>query len=134
MASKLNPSRIKRMPAYARVSLVTPVFHPSDIAFVRGWSAAAPGLCGWQVSFDQEDAPEQVSVAPPGAEEPLFVITRAVREVVVYRRRPSRGGELEELQRFDGLREAVLALAPLTDDALETIHETLERDFPRRGR
>ena len=122
------------MPAYTKVSLVTPVFHPSDIAFVQRWSAKAPGIGGWRVSFDREDAPEQVAVAPPGAEEPLYFITRAPREVVVHHRRPGQDGEMQEFQRFEGLRIAVLALCPLHEDALEEINTGLERDFPRRGR
>lgn len=119
------------MPAHAKVSLVTPVFHPSDIAFVRGWSAAAPGFGGWHVAFDDDAAPKLVSVTPPGADQPVFVITRVVREAVLHRRH---GGELVELQRFDGLREAALALCPLGDDTLEEIQVALEQDFPRHGR
>ena len=119
------------MPAFGKMSLVTPRFHPSDIAFVRAWSAAAPGFGGWHVSFDREEAPEQVAVAPPGAQEPVFVITRGPRDVVLHRRQD---GALAELQRFDGLREAALALCPLADDALEAIQIGLERDFPRHRR
>lgn len=122
------------MPAYAKVSLVTPMFHPSDVAFVEGWCGAAPGYGGWQVRLDREEAPEQVSVLPPGAEEPLFVITKGPRDVTLHRRRPAQDGELVELERFDGLREAVLALCPISDEALEEIHIALERNFPRRGR
>jgi len=120
------------MPAYAKISLVTSVFHPSDIAFVRGWSAAAPGLGGWQVLLDRDDAPEMVSVLPPGAEAPVFVLTRGSRDVVLQRRRAN--GAVEEIGSFDGLREAVLALCPLGDEALEAINEGLEENFPRRDR
>lgn len=122
------------MPAYAKVALVTSVFHPSDIAFVNAWSGAAPGFGGWHVQLDRAEAPEQVSVIPPGAEEPLFVITKGPRDVTLHRRRPAHGGELVELQRYEGLREAVLALCPIDEDALEEIHLALERDYPRRGR
>jgi len=122
------------MPAYAKITLVTSVFHRSDIAFVRGWSAAAPGWGGWRVSLDREEAPEQVSVTPPGAEEPLFVVTKGARDVMLFRRRPSRGGALEEVERFDGLRDAVLKLCPISEDALEEIHTLLEREYPRHGR
>jgi hypothetical protein len=122
------------MPAYAKVSLVTPIFHPSDIAFVHRWSEVAPGLGGWQVQLDREEEPEQVSVLPPGAEEPLFVITKGPRDVTVHRRRPLADGELVELKRFEGLRDAVLALCPIGDEALEEIHLALERDYPRNGR
>ena len=122
------------MPAYAKMSLVTSVFHPSDIAFVHSWSAVAPGYGGWHVRLDREEAPEQVSVLPPGAEEPPFVITKGPRDVALHRRRPGPEAGLEELQRFDNLRDAVLALCQISGEALEAIHTRLERDFPRRGR
>ena len=122
------------MPAYAKVRLVTPVFHPSDIAFLHGWSRAAPGHGGWRIEVDDERSPERVGVMPPGAEEALFVIRREAHETVLFRRRPARNGELEEIARFDGLRDALLALCPLPDEALEDIHLDLERSFPRRRR
>jgi hypothetical protein len=122
------------MPAYAKLSLVTSIFHPSDIAFARNWSEAAPGYDGWRVVLDRDEAPERVSILPPGAEETVFVVVRDTRDVILFRRRPAPSGELTELGRFDGLREAVLALCPLPDEALEEIHERLEIDFPRQGR
>ena len=122
------------MPAYAKLSLVTPVFHPSDVAFVRSWSAAAPGLGGWRVAFDRDDAPEQVLVLPPGADEPVFVLVRDTRDVVLLRRRPGAPNALSEVHRFDNLRNAVLTLCRISDDALEEIHERLELEFPRHGR
>ena len=69
------------MPAYAKLALVTPTFHPSDIAFARGWSRRAPGLGGWTVLLDNDAAPEQVSVIPPGGDRPVFYITRQGRSV-----------------------------------------------------
>ncbi len=120
------------MPAYAKVTLVSPVFHPSDIAFARGWSAAAPGIGGWGIVLDNEKAAERVSVVPPGSEAPVFDITRAVRDVLVRRRHA--GAESEEIGSFEGLREALLALCPLADEALEEIHDGLEETFPRRDR
>lgn len=121
------------MPAYAKLSLVTSVFHPSDIAFARNWSAAAPGIDGWRVQLDREESPERVSIAPPGAEAPVFSIVRDTRDVVLYRRRPLTP-EPEEVGRYPGLRDALLALCPLPDEALEEIHERLEMEFPRQGR
>ncbi len=122
------------MPAFGRMSLVTPVYQASDIAFVRARSAAAPGFGGWRVAFDPEGAPEQVLVTPPGSEEPRFVVTRAPREVVLHRIRPERNGEQEEIERFEGVRQAVLVLCPIGAEVVEQINEALERDFPRRGR
>ena len=118
------------MPAYANVSLVTAVFHPSDIAFVRGWSAAAPGYGGWGVQLDRDEATEQVSVVPPGAEAPTFLITRHGRDVVLQQRRPD--ASLQELGRFENLREAVLTLCPLDETAMQEIQESLEEAYPRR--
>src|SRR5271155_5437909 len=105
-----------RMPAYARMSLVTAVFHPSDIAFARGWSAAAPGFGGWGVLVDSDEATEQVSVVPPGAFEPVFFIVRHGRDVVLQQRRPN--ADPLEIGRFEGLRQAVLVLCPLDEEAL----------------
>jgi hypothetical protein len=123
------------MPAYAKLKLVTPVFHPSDIAFARGWSRLAQGIGGWTVVLDNETAPEQVSVIPPGVAEPAFFITRQGREAVLERRRPvGDDDEVVEAGRFEGLREAILALCPLDDDALEEIQLGLERQFPRHDR
>jgi hypothetical protein len=120
------------MPAYAKISLVSSVFHPSDIAFARGWSEAAPGFGGWNLVMDSEDAPERVSVVPPGADDPVFVITRGPRDVRLQRLRP--GAEPEEIGSLPGLREALLMLCALTEDALLDIHERLEEGFPRRER
>ncbi len=120
------------MPAYAKVSLVSSVFHPSDIAFARRWSEAAPGIGGWGLRLDREERAEEVLVLPPGADAPVFRIVRPGRRVLLQKLRPD--AEPEEIGVFDGLREAVLALCPLGDDALEAIHERLETDFPRRDR
>jgi hypothetical protein len=120
------------MAAYAKVKLVTSAFHPSDIAFARGWSAAAPGLGGWQIQLDNETSPERVSIIPPGALQPAFVVTRGVRDVILRRHRAN--GEDEEIGSFVGLREALLSVCPLDDDALVEIHESLEVTFPRYKR
>jgi hypothetical protein len=123
------------MPAHGKLLLVTPVFHPSDIVFARGWSRLAPGIGGWTVLLDNGEAPEQVSILPPGAEHPVFFATREGRDVVVKRKRATGGDdELVEVGRFDGLRDAVLALCPIGDDAMEEIQLTLEKQFPRLGR
>ncbi len=120
------------MPAFRKIGVVSSVFHPSDIAFARFWSAAAPGFGGWKLALDHEAAPERVSVVPPGAVEPVFVVTRGPRDVRLHRLRP--GGEPEEIASVPGLREAVLTLCPIDDDALEAIHTSLEEIFPRKDR
>ena len=123
------------MPAYAKLSLVTPIFHSSDIAFVQGWTRMAPGIGGWTVLFDNDRAATQISVIPPGAEQPVFFITRQGRDVKLERRRAmGDDDEVVEVGRFDGLREAVLALCPISDDALEEIQMGLEKRFPRHER
>jgi len=120
------------MPAYAKISLVSAVFHPSDIAFARAWSATAPGFGGWTLVLDREDAPQSVSVVPPGMDEPAFVVTRGPRDARLQRLRP--GAAAEEIGRLQGLREALLMLCPIADDALVEIQERLEVEFPRRDR
>jgi hypothetical protein len=123
------------MPAYAKVSLVSPVFHPSDAAFARAWGQFAPGIGGWTVLLDNEAEPTRVLVSPPGGVEPVFFVRRDTRDVVLERKQPlGEGDDMFELGRFDGLREAMLALCPLSDDALEEIHIDLEQRFPRLGR
>ena len=117
------------MPAYAKVSLVTPVFHPSDIAFAIGWSNTAPGYGNWRVVVDHSTAAELISVIPPGCEDPVFFIARHGGEVVMERQPP--GGERSEVGRFRSMRDALLLLCPLDDDTLEEIQMGLERDFPR---
>lgn len=121
------------MPAYAKVALVTPVFHQSDMAFARAWSQAAPGIGGWNVLVDRSAAPEQVSVVPPGGVEPVFFASRSAGKVALERKRAD-DNETVEIGMFEGLREALLALCPLTDEALEEIQTALEREFPRRNR
>lgn len=123
------------MPAYAKVSLVTSLFHPSDVAFVHGWSRRAPGIDGWRIAVDRADATEQVCVLPPGADEPVFIITRPAVSVLVERRTRRDGQEaVEQVGEFPNLRAAVQALCPLTDDDLQEIHEELEIAFPRSRR
>jgi hypothetical protein len=55
---------------------------------------------------------------------------------VVLERHRSIGddGEVVEAGRFDGLREAVLAVCPIDDESLEEIQLDLERRFPRHDR
>lgn len=120
------------MPAYAKVTLVTSVFHPSDIAFLRRWSDAAPGIDGWRVRLDREEKATEIVVLPPGAEAPVFRLIRPGRDVLLQKLRPNT--EPDEIGHFDGLREAILTLCPLGDEALEAIHEALEAEFPRRNR
>lgn len=123
------------MPAYGKIALVTTLFHPSDVAFADGWSRRAPGIDGWRILVDRRDATQQVSVLPPGAEEPVFIITRPAVNVVVERRVRDGGDErLEPVGEYPNLRVAVQALCPITDDDLQQIHEELEIAFPRNRR
>jgi hypothetical protein len=123
------------MPAYAKLRLVTSIFHASDIAFARAWSRVAPGIGGWTMLLDNDAAPGQVSVIPPGLPQPVFFITRRGRDVVLERRRAmGDDDEVVEAGRFEGLRDAVLALCPIDDDALEQIQLGLEVQFPRVNR
>ena len=123
------------MPAYGKISLVTSLFHPSDVAFARGWSRRAPGIDGWRIVLDREEAAQQVNVLPPGAEDPVFVITRPTVHVQVERRVRDGGEErLELVGEYPNLRAAVQALCPISEDDLQEIHEELERSFPRTRR
>jgi hypothetical protein len=106
------------------------VFHPSDIAFVEGWSARAPGIDGWRIALDPPHLVERVAVLPPGSVAPVFYITRRAARTVIERQ--TRDG-LEEVGEYANLREAVQALCPISEEALVEIHEQLERDFPRRA-
>jgi hypothetical protein len=121
------------MPAFDKIALVTPVFHLADLAFVHAWSRHAPGIGGWRVLVDDQQAPENVAVIPPGAEEPVFFITRQAAKAVLARRPWQAGPEAPRvtLGTFDTLRQAVLALCELPGEALQDIQEDLEREFPR---
>jgi hypothetical protein len=109
--------------------LVSTVFHPSDIGFAVNWGGVAPGWGGWKVMVDKEEDPEVVAIAPPGLEDPIFFLHRDVNEVVLAHEPP--GADRAEVARFANLREALLNLCPVSDEALEEIHLALERDFPR---
>lgn len=117
------------MPAFAKISLVSSVFHPSDVAFVMAWSRAAVGYDGWRVELDRPGGVEEIRVTPPGAEVPVFFLSRLVGEVLLERQ--PIGGRRVEAARFANVREAVQALCPLDDDAVEQVHIELERQFPR---
>ncbi len=121
------------MPAFAKLSLVTSVFYPADIAFVNGWSQRAPGIGGWRVQFDKNVGTEQILVTPPASDVPVFAISRNGVKAVVERLLPD-GSAGDEIGIFESVRAAVLALCPLHADDLEAIHEALERDFPRTPR
>lgn len=123
------------MPAYGKVALVSTQFHPSDVAFARGWSKRAPGIDGWRVVVDQEEGTERVSVIPPGGVEPVFIITRpSVRALIERRVRGPEGERLEPVGDYVNLRIAVQALCPITEDDLQEINEELEIAFPRKRR
>ncbi len=123
------------MPAYAKIVLVSSVYHASDIAFVQGWSARAPGIDGWRVTFDNPAAPECVMVTPPGSDAPVFFLRRRAGRTVIERRPAGRpDDDMIEIGMHDTLRLAVQALCKLDGDDLQEIHEQLERDFPRGRR
>lgn len=123
------------VPAYGKIALVTSVFHPSDVAFARGWSRLAPGIDGWRLELDRENGTEQVGVLPPGAEQAVFIIRRDGVRTVMERRFIRAGEECFVLiGEYDNLRRAVQALCPLPDEALQEIHEELEIAFPRNRR
>jgi len=117
------------MPAFGKVSLVSSVFHPSDIAFAVAWGESAPGWGGWKVMVDKEQNPEIVAVAPPGMDDPVFFLRRDVGNVVLEHEPPN--AERAEAGRYPSLRNALQALCPLDDAALEEIHVELERAYPR---
>ena len=123
------------MPAYGKIALVTPCFHPSDVAFAQGWSKRAPGIDGWRIVLDRQGMTELVSVIPPGSDEPMFFISRPGVRVLVERRARGQGEDtLMPVGEYDNLRQAVQALCPLSDDDMQEIHEELEVAFPRRRR
>lgn len=123
------------VPAYGKITLVTPLFHPSDAGFAQEWSRRAPGIDGWRLLLDRTPGAERVSVTPPGAEEPVFFISRpGVRTVLERRRRGPDGDTLSLVGEYDNLRLAVLALCPLHEDQLQEIHEMMELAFPRDRR
>lgn len=119
------------MPAYGKVALVSAQFHPSDVAFAVAWSKRAPGIDGWRVLLDREEGTGRVSVIPPGAEKPVFVVTRDGTKAVMER---VGGRAARPAGEFDNLRQAVLTLCPLHEEVMQEINEELEAAFPRARR
>lgn len=110
----------------------TTLFHQADVLFVLEWAAVAPGLGGWNVVLDDDYATRLVSVIPPGAENPVFFITRDGGEVTItWLRQKSVDGALVEVGRYGNLREAVMTLCPLSDDQKELVNEAMEILYPR---
>ena len=123
------------MPAPAKLRLITAAFHPSDVAFIEGWSRHAPGIGGWRLGFDRQPRPERIAITPPGADAPVFLLTRDGTQTLLSRLPKSgtlTGDMAVELGHFATLREATLALCQLDDETLERVHTALEVDFPRR--
>jgi len=114
----------------------TAPFHIADILFVRAWAARAPGLGGWRVSVEPQDRQaHRVLVVPPGAEQPVFFISRRDGGVLIERRRPAESGSgLVIAGRCESLREAVQRLCPLDGDTLQAVNEYMEQAHPRGPR
>ncbi len=106
-------------------------FHRSDVLFALEWSAAAPGMGGWDALIDDEVNTRLISVVPPGADAPAFFIYFKGREVVLTWLAPNGKGEVMEVGRFTNLRAAVLALCPLSDDQMQAVNEAMEVMYPR---
>jgi len=120
------------MPAFAKISLVSASFHPSDLGFAQLWSRAAPGFGGWRLDLTAAASAGRVQVIPPGSQRPVFVIQRETREVSLAWL--ADGLPDEEIGKFANLRLALQMLCPLDGDLLEAIHVQMERDFPRPAR
>lgn len=106
-------------------------FHGADVLFALEWSAAAPGVGGWDVLIDDEAHPRLISVVPPGSNEPSFVALRTASTVIVIWLSANSAGDAMEVGRFTSLRTAMLALCPLDPDALQFVNESMETLYPR---
>jgi len=108
------------------------VFHHAEVLYALEWAAIAPGLGGWNVVLDDDRQTRLVSVVPPGAEQPAFFINRDGAEVTItWLRQKVVDGALVEVGRFPTLRDAVMALCPLSDDQREIVNEAMELLYPR---
>jgi hypothetical protein len=106
-------------------------FHSADVLYVIAWATTAPGIDGWRVVIDDDAQTSLVSVIPPGSHVPVFFLTRQGEETIIKRQSHATGGGRAEVGRFDGLRTAILALCPLSDDQREEINERMETIYPR---
>jgi hypothetical protein len=108
------------------------VFHRADVLYALEWAAAAPGIGGWNVLLDDDSYTRQVSVVPPGAEDPTFFMTIIGGEVALkWRRSSTDPSEPVEVARFASLREAVRTLCALSDEQMESVNDAMEALYPR---
>jgi len=105
-------------------------FPGPDVSFALEWASVAPGIGGWDVRVDDETHPRLVSVVPPGALDPTFIIFRRENSVSVIWIVPNITGKLKEIARFANLPDAVLALCPLDDRLLQEVTKAMEVLYP----
>lgn len=109
-------------------------FPRADVLFALEWSAIAPGMGGWDVLIDDERRTRLLSIVPPGSDSPAFFIVTNGRSVTLRWLAPRDGSEVIEVGQFMTLRDALLALCPLTEDQLHTVNEAMEILYPRKQR
>jgi hypothetical protein len=108
------------------------VFDRADVLYALEWAAVAPGLGGWTVLLDDELQTREVLVVPPGMERPAFCMTRAGRDVSLTWLRSADSQRPDfEVARPASLREAVLILCPLSDEAVMAVNDAMEALYPR---
>ena len=106
------------------------VFDRADVLYALEWAAVAPGIGGWTVLLDDEDQTREVSVVPPGMEQPAFCMTRVGRDVSLTWLRL--GGRPDfEVARPASLREAVHLLCPLSEECTQAVNQAMEALYPR---
>ncbi len=96
------------------VSACFPIDH---LEFAAAWAAVAPG--GWGLAIDPADEGEAVSVYPPGCD--LAVFTIGIENGAVetwWHHHVDAGGRIENHGSHATLRQAVLALCPLSKEQL----------------
>lgn len=106
-------------------------FSTADMLYAICWSNLAPGIDGWRLAIEDDDRVTTIGIIPPAAAEPVFNLTRKGDEVAVTRMTPKFRSGSCAVGQYQSLRHALMALCPLSEDAMEELNTRMEVVYPR---